>query len=377
MDLLKDSDVENVIKKVMNECLASLNDRTKHIINDKFYGDHNRIKQYIQTDGSLHFNSYEGVLKYTESSGNQPYSKLIGIIQMIELIREIVPSFFNSIGVDFLGGSGQLVKVVNGYLGQECEGFLTADISLKQLIEGLRKGWSMVPCNIVKPESLRKEVLDWGIIAYGFHHIAPENRLDALEASFSKIKRGGVLLLHDGFIGSSTIDIMSKIVDEYSVEKHEFPFLKIEDFERYQSYFVENHGAKVDKYSIFDPMVFFGCDLPSLQEDFSTYMKNHYYLQLNNQEIFNAFEKILHEYSLKEFDMKQAVYIKKEEENLTSLSAGLVFNNGSARKPFAKELYAGTCPDEIKNIYDKVIDTQEYCVIVPRFATVLRITKNT
>ena len=376
LKMLKPLDKEVLITEIINSCAATLSKRVKHIINYDFYGNINLMKDYIQTNGSLHFNSDEGVSKYTESSGKHPYTKLIGIIQMIELIEKSVANFTSSIGVDFLGGSGQLERVIKSYIGQQIEGFITADISSKQLLEGIKKGGSMIPCDVSNPLTLKDNVLDWGIIAYGFHHIAPEKRLITLDAVFSKIKNGGVLLLHDGFIGGSTVDIMSKIVDVYSIEKHPFPYVSIEDFEIYQNYFIEQYGARVEKYSIFDPMIFFGSDVPTLIHEFSTYMINHYYLQLNVEETYEIFKKTLHEYLLKEYNEEQVVYLRKEEENLTTMSARIVFNKDNTRNQYAKELYVGKCPAEIKEVYDKVIKTSDLCVIVPRFAVVLCIHKN-
>jgi hypothetical protein len=98
--------------------------------------------------------------------------------------------------------------------------------------------------------------------------------------------------IHDGFIGGITVDIMSKIVDKYSIEPHIHPFVEMNDFNEYEQYFIEECCAKTFRHSIFDPQIFFGTNIESLKFEFSRYMKNHYYLDLFECEILQCFHNV-------------------------------------------------------------------------------------
>jgi hypothetical protein len=65
-----------------------------------------------------------------------------------------------------------------------------------------------------------------------------------------------------------------------------------------------------------------------------------------------------------------------EETNLTKTSRKYVFD-GNHHKVYATDLFIGHCPEEIKEMYMKVINFSEsqYCLVLPRFAHVLVLKK--
>jgi len=313
--------IQENINSLIYDCYNALSPEAKRTVLSEYWSDKKFLETYLTFDNSIHFNTDEGVELYTKASDMYPYSKLIGIVELHNLIaKNTVDNFENCVGVDFLGGSGQVERVITKFTNKKYNGFITGDISIKQILKGIQKGCQVVPCDISNPVTIKDKSLDWALIAYGFHHIAPELRLKSLINAYNKLKPEGMLVLHDGFVGGSTVDIMSKIVDRYSYEPHSHPFLTIEDFDYICDYFYDNYQADVQRKSIFDPQIFFGDSIEELKINFSNYMKSHYYLNLLENEIFDCFLDVFSEYSMKENDINLSKYLRFEEENLTDSS---------------------------------------------------------
>ncbi|MEL7634745.1 hypothetical protein [Sporomusa sphaeroides] len=365
--------------EIIDNVFNNFNGKAKSILVDGLKEKLHLYLQSIEKETSVHFNSTEGIDFYTRSSEFSPYVKLIGIIEIIKIVKRHIGNYENKVGVDFLGGSGQLRKVISSLSDNFGENFYTADKSIKQIIQGLNKKYTMIPCDITNPYIIKNNSIDWALIAYGFHHIQPNKRITSLRAVYDKVRSGGILVLHDGFKGSSTIDIMEKVVDVYSKEKHIYPFLKIEDFDKYGDYFKSTFNANIYRYGIYDPQIFIGESLSSTINQFSKYMKYHYYLDIEEDCIFDIFKKVLLEYSEKEHDSNTRKYLRLEEKNLTSASCRYVFDENNNRKANALNLYTGLCPSDISTEYTKVLKIDEKyfnnCLIVPRFAHILVIEK--
>jgi len=122
--------------------------------------------------------------------------------------------------VDLLGGDG-LIRRACGLLDPE-PGFsvLTCDAS-PFMVSAAWSGQQPALLQRAERQLLRSCSVDVVLLAYGSHHISPDQRSAAVDEAYRVLRPGGVFLLHDFLVGSATERWFGEVVDRYSITGHQ------------------------------------------------------------------------------------------------------------------------------------------------------------
>ncbi|GGK72913.1 class I SAM-dependent methyltransferase [Mangrovihabitans endophyticus] len=122
--------------------------------------------------------------------------------------------------LDVLGGDG-LVRRVATALGRTDLNILTCDVSPYMVQAAWDAG---MPALLQRADRLlaRDDSVDGVLIAYGAHHIDPEDRVNVVRDAYRVLRPGGTLVLHDFLVGSAMDTWFSEFVDPNSLTGHRF-----------------------------------------------------------------------------------------------------------------------------------------------------------
>jgi SAM-dependent methyltransferase len=142
-----------------------------------------------------------------------------GIGRLLRLLRD-GGGDQDRVVLDLLGGDG-LLRRVAALLGIDGIDILTCDLSPHMVGAAWAAG---APAVLQRADRLlcRSGSVDGVLLAYGTHHIPPEDRLTAVEESFRVLRPGGLFVLHDFEAGGAMDGWFSQVVDAYSATGHEF-----------------------------------------------------------------------------------------------------------------------------------------------------------
>ncbi|MFE3525743.1 class I SAM-dependent methyltransferase [Streptomyces sp. NPDC059161] len=133
--------------------------------------------------------------------------------------------------VDVLGGDGLVRRVANA---RNLTGLsvLTCDASPYMV----RAAWAAdCPALVQRADRMlvRDGCVDAVLVAYGSHHIAPEDRAELVHEAYRVLRPGGVLLLHDFLVGSPMDTWFRDVVHPYSRTGHAFDHFTREEISGY------------------------------------------------------------------------------------------------------------------------------------------------
>lgn len=142
-----------------------------------------------------------------------------GICSMLELIRSGSDAPCKTV-IDVLGGDG-LVRRVADRLTLSDVDILTCDLSPYMV----RAAWSAsIPALLQRADRLlqRDTSVDGVLVAYGTHHISPEDRADVAREAYRVLRPGGVFVMHDFLTGSAMDEWFTRVVHPNSRTGHQY-----------------------------------------------------------------------------------------------------------------------------------------------------------
>lgn len=196
---------------------------------------------------------------YREAQRN-PLIRIVGIRQLFELIspsRELSSLTPQHKILDVLGGDGVLARAMQHLaIPALMPHVLTSDLS-EDMVAAAQAYGLFALRQPAQNLLLKDDSFDGVIIAYGAHHIPPEQRGLACEEAYRVLKDGGRIVLHDFEEGSPMSGWFGDVVDKYSITGHQFSHFTREEI---QTYLEEAGFSDIEVNYLYDPFLL---DAPS------------------------------------------------------------------------------------------------------------------
>lgn len=170
--------------------------------------------------------------------------------------------------LDVLGGDGVLARAVNQMMPNRSRPhIITSDLS-EDMVRAAQAYGLFAIQQPAQKLLLKNESVDGVIIAYGTHHIAPDQRLQACREAFRVLKPGGRIAFHDFDVDSPVSRWFGEVVDSYSQTGHRFAHFTGDEVRQHLQ------GAGFDDVNvsqIYDPFIL----ADKTEEGAQTLLRNH------------------------------------------------------------------------------------------------------
>ncbi|MFE9826725.1 class I SAM-dependent methyltransferase [Streptomyces sp. NPDC005791] len=126
--------------------------------------------------------------------------------------------------LDVLGGDGTLARAVREQGGDLSDriAILTGDLSGEMIERALGQGLPAVR-QAADQLFLGDDTMDAALLAYGTHHIAPQDRLGAVAEALRVVRPGGRVVLHDFDTTSPMAGFFTDVVHPHTEAGHDYP----------------------------------------------------------------------------------------------------------------------------------------------------------
>jgi SAM-dependent methyltransferase len=162
-------------------------------------------------------------IEYVRAQERDVAARFTGIRNLTDLARSRIRTAQRgaqqeAVLIDLLGGNGLISRACD-LLGIADLAVLTCDASPFMVSASWAAG---LPALLQRAERplMRSSSVDVVLLAYGSHHIAPDQRAGLVAEAHRILRPGGVFLLHDFLVGSPMDSWFAEVVDPYSVTGH-------------------------------------------------------------------------------------------------------------------------------------------------------------
>jgi SAM-dependent methyltransferase len=174
--------------------------------------------------------------------------------------------------LDVLGGDGLLARVLRTVAPQVAPLAITSDMAGHMVLEALRHGLPAIR-QLAQFLFVRDETMDAVIIAYGTHHIEPEERTAACQEAARVLRPGGRLVLHDFEEGSPVARWFAEVVHRHSRSGHPYTHFSAAEMEHR---IAEANLRPVGVRRVYDPLVIEGDDPHEVRAALADYLFDMY-----------------------------------------------------------------------------------------------------
>ena len=200
-----------------------------------------------------------------------PMIRSTGISQLFKFIRpangtkEFTPQHKV---LDVLGGDGVLARAIDQMLPQATRPHIITSDLAEDMVRAAQAYGLFAIQQPAQKLLLKDNCTDGVIIAYGTHHIAPDQRLEACREAFRVLRPGGRIAFHDFEVDSPVSRWFVEVVDRYSQTGHRFAHFTRDEIRQYLQ---EAGFDDVKVNQIYDPFILSDSTAKSAQ----TLLKQH------------------------------------------------------------------------------------------------------
>ena len=158
---------------------------------------------------------------YREAQNRNPLIRARGIKALFDLLKsDGEPFHAREIVLDAMGGNGTLTRAMRRIAPFTVPFIVTSDASPMMIADALVQGLPAIrqPVQVLMFGDC---TLDGVILAYGTHHIPPQDRLAAFKELHRTVKPGHRVVIQDFEEGSPTARWYSELLHEYTVTGHD------------------------------------------------------------------------------------------------------------------------------------------------------------
>ncbi len=168
---------------------------------------------------------------YAQAQASNERARMVGIVRLLELMRDDPGRSSPAIIADLLGGDG-LVRRIGHSAGLTDLEIVTCDASPYMVrIVGELGGPALL--QRAERQLFSTGSLDGVLLAYGSHHIPPKLRAMVVAESYRVLAANGTFLLHDFAVGSPVDTWFTTIVDPWSSTGHRYVHYTADEIEEY------------------------------------------------------------------------------------------------------------------------------------------------
>jgi SAM-dependent methyltransferase len=213
-------------------------------------------------DLSTHFESrLEGGRgdSFREAQNKNYLIRSVGYLRLLDLaLGGEARTLDHLVVLDALGGNGTLTRIVRASrTPEETPYIVTSDVSARMIESALGQQLPAIRQPVQEMVWFDDCTFDAVIIAYGTHHIPPDERAKAVAEAYRVLKPGGRIVLQDFEIGSPTAEWYDNVLDRYTLTGHKFEYFTREQF---RNLLAGNSFAEIEILDIYDPFILFADD---------------------------------------------------------------------------------------------------------------------
>jgi ubiquinone/menaquinone biosynthesis C-methylase UbiE len=196
---------------------------------------------------------------YRQAQNTNYLIRSVGVLRLFDLaVPEREGPVSHLAVLDALGGNGTLTRIVRASRPAEQTPFIvTSDVSARMIESALAQGLPAIRQPLQDLIWFDDCTFDAVIVAYGTHHIPPEQRARAIAEAYRVLRPGGRIVLQDFEYGCPTTVWYDKILDEFTLTGHKYQYFTRQQF---NDLLVENSFADVEVLDVYDPFILYADD---------------------------------------------------------------------------------------------------------------------
>lgn len=198
------------------------------------------------------FSHGEVAEKYSRNQLDEEYflSRAIGYKSLSELLQRKKIWNNEHILLDFLAGNGTFSRVAKA-LFKETPRYIGHDVSLEIALEGMKNGEAIIYGDI-RNSIIKDELADFGICAYGSHHIPINMRQEFINNCYKKLKPSGSFIFQDFETNTTTARWYSEVINTYRPCGHRYKHFYKEEL---VYFFKQATFSEISIEYIYDPFI--------------------------------------------------------------------------------------------------------------------------
>jgi SAM-dependent methyltransferase len=191
---------------------------------------------------------------YRQAQNTNFLIRSVGFLRLFDLALPQRGSAVPHLAVlDALGGNGTLTRIVRASRPvADIPLIVTSDVSARMVESALAQNLPAIRQPLQDLIWFDDCTFDAVIVAYGTHHIPPEQRVKAIAEAYRVLKPGGRIVLQDFEIGCPTTKWYAEVLDRYTATGHKFEYFSRQQF---RDLLVTNSFADVNVFDVYDPFI--------------------------------------------------------------------------------------------------------------------------